>query len=89
MMPSSRPLTTLPTVCPRVASCDRCAANGTSICAATDPRPMAKAAGRNIHACVLIAAAARAAAVDNKEMTIRRRFSIRSPSGTMKSRPMV
>ncbi len=89
MMPSNKPLTTLPTVWPRVASCDRWAANGTITCAATEPRPMASAAARNTMAPVLIAATTRAVAVTSKAVMIRRRFSSKSPSGTTNSRPRV
>ena len=47
MIPIMSPLDTMPTTRPRVASGARCAASGTRICTATEPRPIAPAQTRN------------------------------------------
>ena len=87
MIPIMSPLDTIPTTRPRVASGARCAASGTRICIATEPRPIAPAQTRNTAAEGANAAAASATALKATEARASLRFSIRSPSGTMNMQP--
>lgn len=70
MIPSNKPLMTLPTTRPREDSDARYEAKGTSTCAATDPKPITNEAAKNDTACVDTAVTARAIAVRSKETTI-------------------
>ena len=87
MMPIMRPLDTSPTTRPRMASGARCAASGTKICTATEASPTAPIAARKAGAEVAIAASPSASALAATQRTTSRRFSNRSPSGTMKMSP--
>jgi hypothetical protein len=87
MMPNMSPLITFPTTWPLDSSGARCAAYGTKTCTATAPRPVTIAAKRKgiglwTEAVMIVA---------NMQMSMsermRRRFSIRSPRGTIKSNP--
>jgi hypothetical protein len=87
MMPNISPLITFPTTWPLDPSGARCAAHGTKTWTATAPRPVTIAAKRKgiglwTEAVTIVA---------NMQMSMskrmRRRFSIRSPSGTIKSSP--
>ena len=86
-MPVIRPLITVPTTRPRIASGAICAASGTSICKAEQNNPMHSAMARNTGALGAAAAQASDPAVRQIVTVTRRRLSTMSPSGTRNSRP--
>ena len=87
MIPIISPLDTIPTTRPRIASGARCAASGTRICTATEPRPIPPAQMRKTAAEGANAAAASAIALKAIDARTSLLFSMRSPSGTMNMRP--
>ncbi|MNH27426.1 hypothetical protein D3C79_875380 [compost metagenome] len=87
IIPSNKPLMTLPTTRPREESEARYDAKGTSTCVATEPKPMTNKATKNNKICFVIAVVARATAVISKDETISFRFSRISPKGTINSKP--
>ena len=87
MMPSISPLITFPTTRPRAASGTRCAAYGTRTCTTTDPSPTNMDARRNGAACVDRAAPVKARTARDSADKTRRRFSTKSPKGTMSNSP--
>ena len=86
-MPISRPLITVPTTLPRCATGDRVAANGTSTWATTENAPVMAVPTSRAAREPALALTTRPAVANSIMVTISRRRSTRSPSGTSRIRP--
>ena len=86
-MPSSRPLITVPTTLPRCATGDRVAANGTSTWATTENAPVMAVPASSIGSERALALISNPTMASNIMITINRRRSTRSPSGTSRISP--
>lgn len=86
-MPVSSPLITMPTAWPLRPGAARVAAKGTSTCAATENSPVSSVPTASMAKLVAKPLMNRPSAASSISVTIRRRRSSVSPSGTSSSSP--
>ena len=85
--PAQEQLITVPIVLPRIVLGESAAANGTICCATVANTPISSEAQTSAHSAVASAAKTRVTLKMTNCVTINRRRSIRSPSGTSRRRP--